>query len=175
MDSNCFLLFSSKIASFLYLDSLTPYHKYLSLVMNNYDFLVWGLPSFTNIILESYSNVTNAKDYLEFKHCAFCRAIIPASSGLFSTFLSEKHFKVFSFQLVYGYTASRGGTDTSCISKSGKISVKGHSLEQQSSQVVVLVMKGTSSPAEVSPNTLRVEETFSFPSILHKSDSRWTK
>lgn len=99
--------------------------------MNNYDFLVCVLPSFTVIILKSYSNVT-AKDYLEFKHCAFCRAIIPASSGLFSTFLSEKYFKEFSFQLVFGYTASRGGTDTSCISKARKISVKGHFLEQQS-------------------------------------------
>lgn len=118
--------------------------------MNNYDFLVWGLPSFTSIILESYSNVTNAKDYLEFKHCAFCRAIIPASNGLFSTFVSEKHFKIFSFPLVFGYIASRGGTDTSCTSKAGKISVKGHFLEQPSSQVVVLVMKGTSSPAEFS-------------------------
>lgn len=38
----------------------------------------------------------------------------------------------FSFQLVPGYTASRSGTDTSCISKAGKVSVKGHFMEQQS-------------------------------------------
>lgn len=132
MDSSSVSYFSN-IASSLYLDSLYhPYDKYLPLVLNNYDFLVWVLPSFTVTILESYSNVTNGKDCLEFKHCAFCRAIIPTSNGLFSTFLSERHFKEFSFQLVSGYTASRGGTDTSGTSKARKISVKGHILEQQS-------------------------------------------
>lgn len=99
--------------------------------MDNYDFLIWVLPSFTVIILESYY-VTNAKDYLGFKHCAFCRPMIPASNGLFSTSLSERHFIGFSFQLVFGYTAGRGGKDTSCISKARKISVKGHFREQQS-------------------------------------------
>lgn len=132
MDSNSVSYFSN-IANFLYLDSLYHlYGTYLSLVLNNYGFLVWVLPSFAVTILKSYSNVTNGKDYLEFKHCAFCRATVPASNGLFSTFLSERHFKEFSFQLVSGYTASRGGTGTSGISKARKISVKGHILEQRS-------------------------------------------